>query len=121
VDPLQVMGEVEEGAGALEKASASMYRATLAFEQAEARLERELQKEIVRIYNDSKRAGERPPAEDLRRALALDALERREPGLYQNFLATKARLAARTSRYRGLAASVSARQSLLRSFQGAGG
>jgi hypothetical protein len=118
VDPGIVMQEVEDGAGRLEAAADAMYESTLRYEKAEAAYERATQTEIVRVYHDSKKRGERPPAEDLRKALAHAAIE---PGIYEEFLAAKAELAARTSRYRALAASVSARQSLLRSFQGAGG
>jgi hypothetical protein len=118
VDVGVVMAEVEEGAGRLEKAADVMDAATRRYEQAENAYSRAVEVELVRIHHEAKQAGERPPAEDLRRALAHAAIE---DGIYEEYLAAKAELAARTSRYRALSASVSARQSLLKALSGVGG
>jgi hypothetical protein len=118
VDVGAVMGAVEEGAARLEAAGDELYKATLRHEDAHNAYERAVEAELVRIHHEAKKAGERPPAEDLRRALAHQAID---DTTYQHYLATRAEVAAKDKLYRALAAAVSARQSLLKGLGGMGG
>lgn len=110
-DPLTVMRAVEDGAEKLTKLSDQMAQAIRDAAECETAYESAFEKELLRIYHDSRQRGERMPAEDVRRALAHEAVE---DGVYAAFLMSKANLAATDKQMKALSAAVSARQSLLK-------
>jgi hypothetical protein len=117
-DPGQLMAAVDDGATRLEKAAGAYHDAVLEHERAEALYERDFQKKLLVVYHRAKDSGERMPAEDIRRAMAHELVDAE---VYADFLEAKAKREALAVRYRALAASVSARQSLLKSLSGVGG
>lgn len=112
-DPGALMNAVDEGANRLERASEAYHDAVLRYERSEAAYERAFQKQLIVIHHRAKEAKERPPAEDLRRALAHEAIDGE---VYGEYLEAKAQREALAVRYRALAAAVSARQSLLKAL-----
>lgn len=58
------------------------------------RFEVALDEELVRIYEDALSQGKRPPAEDVRGALARSAVRLKHPQLYAEYEAQKTRIAA---------------------------
>jgi len=113
LSPGPLMDAVEKGAGRLEKASDDLYRAVKAAQQAEHAYEQQFEKELLTIYNDSQRKGERMPAEDVRRAIAHKNVDDK---VYAQHLLAKAELAAQEKLFKGIEKAVSARQSVLRAF-----
>lgn len=108
------MRQVEGGADRLEAAADGLYRATKQAAEAEAVYDEAYEKELLTIYHEAKRAGDRMPAEDVRRAIAHEALD---DGIYAAHLLAKAELAAGEKLMKGLLAATSARQSVLRALQ----
>jgi hypothetical protein len=58
------------------------------------RYEIALDEELVRIYEDAMADGKRPPAEDVRGALARSAVRQKSPQLYADFKAQETRITA---------------------------
>lgn len=110
-DPLAIMKAVDEGAAKLEKAADTIANAVRDAAECEAAYDEAMEKELIRLYDSAKRAGERLPAEDVRTALAHEKVE---AGVWAGHLMAKANLAALDKQMKGLSAAVSARQSLLR-------
>lgn len=92
-----------------------LHEAIERYEVAEAAYEKAVQTQLIAIYHKAKEAGERLPAEDIRRALAHQEISNE---IYAEFLTTKATKEALQTRYRALSAAVSARQSLLKALGG---
>jgi hypothetical protein len=117
-DPGQVMSEVEEGAGRLEKAADVYSKAVLRFEEAEQEYERILAfKRVETDISFEARTG-KLPSQERRHDIALRSLHESEPGVYTEYFAAKADKEAQAVLYRALSASVSARQSLLKALSG---
>ncbi|MGH2761417.1 MAG: hypothetical protein ACRDLD_02365 [Thermoleophilaceae bacterium] len=116
-DPGEVMNAVEDGADRLEKAADAYSDAVKRFEDAQNDYERDFQKQLLVIADRARKAGERVPAGDLRSAEAHQKLDSK---VYGEYLAAKAEKEALATRYRALAAAVSARQSLLKALGSAG-
>jgi hypothetical protein len=110
-DPGATLKAVDDGAERLEKAAESLHAAVLDAEKASQTYDEAYEKELLRIYDEAKKSGERMPAEDVRRALAHHRIESK---VYIAHVETKAKLAAQEKLFRGLEKSVSARQSVLK-------
>jgi hypothetical protein len=108
-DAIGTMQAVERGASRLEQLSDKLAQAIRDAAIAETAYECEVEKELLRIYHLHK--GGRMPAEDIRKALAHEAVP---DGVHAAHLMAKANLAATDKQMRGLSAAVSARQSLLK-------
>lgn len=117
-DPGALISAVEEGSARLEAAADQLHNAVVKYERAEADYERALQMQLIVIYHRAKESGERMPAEDVRNALAHQAINNE---IYAEYLSAKAEKEALQVRYRALQASVSARQSVLKALTGMGG
>lgn len=117
-DPTQALSDVDNGASRLEQAAEVLYKAVLRHEKAENDYERAVQRQLIVIEDKAKKAGERVPAEDLRKARAHDAID---PEVYAEYLESKAHRKALEFKFRGLSSSVSARQTVLKSLSGMGG
>src|SRR4051812_11962991 len=104
----ELMNAVEDGAERLEKASDKLYKAIKDAGEAERAYEQRFEQELLTIYHAAKRAGERMPAEDVRRAIAHENVD---DGIYAAHLMAKAELAALEKLFRGVEKAVSARQS----------
>lgn len=110
-DPIGTMQAVEAGAAELEKVTDQLAEAIRNAALAEAAYESAFEKALLGVYHRAKDSGERMPAEDVRKAIAHDEVE---DGIYAAHLMAKANLAALDKRFKGLSATVNARQSLLR-------
>jgi hypothetical protein len=118
-DPGQVMSEVEDSAGRLEKAADVYSAAVERFEEAEQAYELAMAKaRIDADFHISTQTGKHP-SQDRRQDQALRAVQREQTETYTEYFAAKADKEAQAVRFRALAASVSARQSLLRALSGA--
>jgi hypothetical protein len=113
-DPGQVMSEVEEGAARLEKAADVYSKAVLRFEKAEQDFELEMAKARLRADGQSAKL----PSQDRRQDTALRYVHDLCTSVYVEYFAAKADKEAQAVLYRALAASVSARQSLLKALSG---
>lgn len=113
LEPGALMNAVEDGASRLEAASDALYAAVKEAGEAERAYEQAFEQELLRIYHDSRRNGERMPAEDVRKALAHENVD---DGVYAAHLMAKAELAAQEKLFRGIEKAVSARQSVLRAL-----
>lgn len=111
-DPISTMSAVEKGAGRLESIADQIANAVREAAECEAAYDEAMEKALIAIYHHSRSARERPPAEDIRTALAHEQVE---AGVYAAHLMSKANLSALDKQMKGLSAAVSARQSLLRS------
>lgn len=116
-DPGEILREVDEGGDAIDQAASEHAEALTAEAYAEAAYDREFESQVLTIYHEAKRNGERLPAEDVRKAIAHDQMD---DELYANHLMTKAQAAATEKTLRAVLARVSAKQSVLRALQGGG-
>ena len=117
VSPGPIMAEILRSAQMLDECGFKMREAIT--EEADARLAYDRKVEIakIEIYDKSKRAGERPPAEDLRTALAHRVAEDE----YARYLKAKAGCEALKAWQVSLRASTSARQTLLSTLRAESG
>jgi hypothetical protein len=115
-DPIATLTAVDEGADRLEKAADVVAEAIHRFETAEANYKRAVEKQLLVVHDRAKKAGERTPAEDLRTAMAHNAID---PEVYAEYLQAKAHHESVKAKERLLRAAVSARQSLLKATGGA--
>jgi len=118
MDPATLMGQIDANARALDTAGAELGRAIKAMSEAEFAYDEAFESELLRIYHESKEAHERPPAEDVRKAMAHRAIR---PTVYAAYLDARAQVDALKAYVRALEASVSARQSLLSALKAEGG
>lgn len=114
-DPGTTMDAVDHGADRLEHAADVLYEAIKRFETAEEALEKAEGKELVRIFHEAQEMGDRPPAEDIRKALARGLID---PVVYQEYLEAKVEKEGLGVRFKALTAAVSARQSVLKALSG---
>jgi hypothetical protein len=114
-DPGQVMSDVDVAPKKIE-AAADLYDAAVNSE-AEASLayDKAFEAELLTIYHEAKRAGERMPAEDVRRAIAHD---RMDDTLYADHVMTKARAAAADKQLRAALAAGSLLQTKAKALSG---
>jgi hypothetical protein len=107
--PGPIMAEIVKAAAALDECGRELHLAIM--DDAEARLayDRKVEEAKIEVYNNSKKMGERPPAEDIRTALA----HRMAEDEYAGHLKAKARVEALRAWQQSLRASTSARQTLL--------
>jgi hypothetical protein len=117
-DPGQVLSEVEEGAGRLEKAADVYSKAVLRFENAEQAYELAMAKLRVTVDLESHKDTGKLPSQDRRQDTALTLIAAEQPDVYTEYFAAKADKEAQAVLYRALSASVSARQSLLKALSG---
>lgn len=101
--------EIEQGAERLELAADRLYDATKRFEDAEAAWDKKRLLEYARLYHEM---NGKVPGEEVRLGLVLEL--HGDSDEYLEFIAAKAESEALDKRYRALAASVNARQSLLK-------
>jgi hypothetical protein len=101
--------KVDEGAERLEKAADQLYDATKRYEDAEAAWDKKRLLEYARLYHQ---LNGKVPGEEVRLGLVLELHGDSEE--YLEWIAAKAEVEALDKRYRAFAASVSARQSLLK-------
>lgn len=73
-----------------------------------------LKEELSAIYMDSIEADRRPPAEDIRAAMAFKAVRTKKPALWIEYHGTKARIESLKMWISNQKASISANQSVLR-------
>jgi hypothetical protein len=109
-DPYTVMGAIDADARSLDHASARLGRVIKELVDTEARYDTAFQSELVRIHHAAKQEGTRPPAEDIRKALAARSVD---STLYGRYLALQAEVEALKQFVRSREAILSARQSLL--------
>lgn len=112
-DPGQIMSEVEAGATRLETAADTYSEIVQEFEEAENAFEMDRAKHRTRIYEEAVTRGDKVPAEDVRDALSLQAID---PEIRLRYAEARARKEAQAVRFRALLAAVSARQSLLKAL-----
>ena len=116
-DPGELEVTVEEGASRLEAAAEALYHAHRQASEAELAYDKAFEIELLRIYDAAKQAGERMPAEDVRRAIAHRSMGEEA---YTRHMKAKGELAGQEKLFKGLSGAVNARQSLLR-YVGGGG
>ena len=107
--PGPIMAEILECARVLDETGMEL-RAAIE-DEADARLlyDRKVERAKIEIYHNAKKVGERPPAEDLRTALAHGMAEDE----YAGHLKAKAKVDSLKALQSSLRASTSARQTLL--------
>lgn len=112
-----LMNALTDSAKALDAASADLASAINDAAEAEQAYQVKIEEYLLKIYDEYKGEG-RPPAEDLRRAMAHSRMK--GPGekkLYGDHLMAKARVAGIKAYMDGLKAATSARQSMLKQIQ----
>ena len=111
--PGPIMAEILESARLLDECGRELRGAIE--EEADARLhyDRKVEKAKIEVYHSSKKMGERPPAEDIRTALAHGMAEAE----YARHLMSKAKVDSLKALQASLRASTSARQTLLSAFK----
>jgi exonuclease VII small subunit len=109
-EPTATMDDLDRGRKRLDQAADIYHDAVEKYEDLEQAFELEMAKARVAADN----ASEKLPSQDRRRDLALIHVHREHPELYANYHAAKAHKEAVAVKYRALAASVNAAQTLLR-------
>jgi hypothetical protein len=109
-DPGTVMSQIDADARSLDAASSRLGARIKELVDTEAEYDRSVQSELVRIHHAAKGAGERPPAEDIRKALAAQSVD---SALYGRYLALQAEVDALKQYVKSRESILSARQSLL--------
>lgn len=114
IDPGTLMAKIEDSAAEIDEAGKLLAAAIHRASEAEIEYEQAKQEELIRLHGEyrlgGKREKEKPPAADLRAAMAH---QRIDSAVYGNYLLTKATTEALKARLKSLEASTSARQSLL--------
>ena len=107
--PGPIMAEIVKAAAALDQCGQELQIAIR--DDADARLayDRKVEEAKIEVYHNAKKMGERPPAEDIRTALA----HRMAQDEYAGHLKAKANVEALKAWQQSLRASTSARQTLL--------
>lgn len=108
--PGAVIKEINADAASLDTASKTLYKAITEKAQAEDAYKRALNVELIKIFNDFKKRGERMPAEDIRTALAHEEIDDQT---YTDYIVAVAEVDAMTARARAITSAMSGRQSLL--------
>lgn len=111
LDPSRVVREVDEGAERLEKAADVFSASVKRFEDAEQDFELAMAIERKKAYFDTDTRTKKPPAEDVRDAMALASVDE---GIRLEYAAAKAEKESQKTRFYALQGAVSARQSLLK-------
>lgn len=117
VEAIRTMGELNEAAGALQRAANHLYRETLRFEGAEgvgARYETAIKARLVQIYEDALEDEKRPPAEDVRKAMAEKRVRDDNPQLWIDHRNGTTDLTAARIWISATKAAINARQSVLK-------
>lgn len=123
----QVMEALDKASNGVQKASTRLMRLSQSFHEAgvvEAtgeiamgtgvRFETALRNELAFIYADAIENERRPPAEDIREAMAYRAVQVKRPDLWARYHAEKAEIDALTVWVRNQRDAISANQSILR-------
>jgi hypothetical protein len=108
ISPWELMRQIDEMARSLDSASHSIAEAIIDRGHKETAYRMSFERELIKIKDEY--AGQRPPAEDLRRAMAHQRIDKKT---YAEYLEADARVAALEAGGRMKRAAVSALQSLL--------
>ena len=108
--PGAVIAAIDEDARNLDTASKELYKAITKKADAERAYEQALRTQLITIFDESKSAGERMPAEDVRKALAHRKIDNK---LWADYIVAVAKVEAMTARTRAITAAMNGRQSLL--------
>lgn len=117
VEAIKTMGELNDAAGALQRAANHLYQNTLRFEGADgvgARYEIAVEAQIAKIYDDAIANETRPPAEDIRLAKAHSTVRADQPDLWKQYRDGKTDIDASRIWISATKAAINARQSVLR-------
>lgn len=117
VDTITTMDGLNTAAAGLQRAANRLYKAILEFEGAEGvgtRYDIAVEDQLIAIYDEALAAKQRPPAEDIRRALAEKTVREHEPALYSAWKSGSTEITALRIWISAMKQSISARQSILR-------
>jgi hypothetical protein len=115
-DPGQVMSDVDAAPGKIEQAADNAAAADVAEAEATLVYDRAFEAQLLTIYHEAKRVGERMPAEDVRRAIAHDQMD---DTVYAEHVMTKARASAANKQLRAALAAGSLLQTKAKALSGA--
>lgn len=118
LDPGRLMSDVDRMSTEAAEMADRLADATRHAANSEQAYEREYERQVISIYHEAKRSGERMPAEDVRRAVAHEQVD---DAIYATHLLAKAEVAALEKKARLLSTALSGKQSLLRAMTGGGG
>ena len=122
----QVMEALDEASRGVQAASTELSQLVTSFYEAGEgpegeilsgvglRFETKLKEELASIYQDAIAKGTRPPAEDIREALAYKAVETKHASLFAEYHSKKGRIDALRMWIANQKAAIGANQSLLR-------
>jgi hypothetical protein len=110
LNPPTLLAKLDADAAALDVAGKELAHAIGDAAKAAANYERAMQSALLELRDEHAKSGERMPAEDLRRAMAHQRIDRK---LYGEHLTAQARVEGGKAYLRALTAAVSARQSVL--------
>lgn len=121
----EVMVMLDKAAAGVQKAATRLMRLTQSFHEAREgeggvelgtalAFDIAVKDELASIYNDAIQADRRPPAEDIREAMAHRAVQAKQPELWARYHAEKAEISALQSWISNQKAAISANQSILR-------
>jgi hypothetical protein len=108
--PHELMAQIEADARSLDSGARRLAKAIQELAGFAQRYERDLQQQLITIYDEAKHTGERMPAEDVRRAMAQRGVDH---ATYASFLSKQAEVEALKAWTRATASVLSARQTLL--------
>lgn len=110
MDALELMSQIDEGCTRLDRIGRELADAIQAFATTEREYVIAMEQAKLEILHNSRAKRERPPAEDLRDALAHQQID---PVLYGRWLTGRAEINALRAHARAVEHSLSGRQSLL--------
>lgn len=121
----EILEALDKGSRQVEATAAELSRLTQDFHEAKVdeatgeivfgvglQLERAIDAELVEIYEKAVTAGNRPPAEDIRKAMARRLVEKQYPQLWVEYHGMKARIEALSSWISNAKAAINANQSI---------
>ncbi len=121
VEVITTMGELNEAAAGLQRAANRLYNEMKRFEGPDGtgtRYAIAVSSKLLEIYDQAVEAEKRPPAEDIRTAMAEKSVREEQPDLYKQWREAATEIEATRIWISAVKQSISARQSVLRGERG---
>ncbi len=121
VEPVVIQRELEDACRSLDNATDELYKNLVRFESRDGPgtlYEIAIQSQLIKLHDEAVEQGKRPPAEDIRRALAERAVRVEQPDLYDEWRELSTKIEAARIYISGRKAAISGRQSVLRGERG---
>lgn len=113
-DGVEILQALDSACASVQAAGTELAKILSDFGEVKLSWDVAVEEELIRIYEEAIERGERPPAEDIRSALAFGAARKKHPELHMDYEAKQNRITALKSWVSSQKAVISGYQSLRR-------